>query len=52
MKVYIVVGNKEVFGAYTNKEEAEKHMRGINRGDELAGGYGNKATIKEVEVKE
>ena len=52
MKLYIVVGNKEIFGAYTNKTEAEKRMRSVNHCDELAGGYGNKATVKEVEVKE
>lgn len=51
MKIYVVVGNREVFGAYTNKEDAEKMRDTINRDDELGGGYGCVAYVKETELK-
>lgn len=51
MKVYIVVGNKKVYGVYTNKEEAKKVKERINRNDAMGGGYGMAATVEEAEVE-
>ena len=51
MKVYVVVGNKKVYGIYTNKEDAEKMKEAVNFSDELGGGYGHIACIEEAEVK-
>ena len=50
MKVYIVVGNKEVYGVYTDIEKAEAVAREENKWNEYGGGYGNIATVVEKEI--
>lgn len=52
MKIYLVGNKKEIFGIYTEKEDAEKKKDAINRGDELDDGHDCVAYIKEVESKE
>ena len=39
MKIYLVGSKKEIFGVYTDKEDAEKRKDAINRGDELDDGH-------------
>ena len=51
MKVYIVVGNKTVYGVFTNEEEAVALKERVNLNDECGGGYGHVACIEEAEVK-
>ena len=51
MKVYIVVGNKWVYGVYTNKEKAKEIKERINRSDAMGGGYGMAATVEEAEIE-
>ena len=51
MKVYIVLGNKEVYGVYTDEEKAKERKKAINRCDEMGGGYGLVATMEEAEIE-
>ena len=51
IKVFVVVGNKCVYGIYTNKEEAKKHADHINLCDEMGGGKGFVACVKEVDFE-
>lgn len=51
MKVYIVVGNKRIYGVYTDKEKAMEVEKNVNRNDAMGGGYGLEATVEEAEVK-
>ena len=52
MKIYLVGNKKEIFGVYTEKEDAEKRKDAINRGDELDDSHDCVAYIKETESKE
>lgn len=51
MKVYIVCGEKFVYGVYTDEKKATEKKEAVNRSDYMGGGYGHVACVIEKEVK-
>lgn len=51
MKVYIVCGEKFVYGVYTDEKKAIEKKDAVNRSDYMGGGYGCVACVIEKEVE-
>lgn len=51
MKVYVVCGEKIVYGVYTDEKKATEKKDAVNKSDYMGGGYGHVAYVIEKEVE-